>query len=783
MNKRLLRELLHLKLQVASIAVVVGIGVAVLFGFSSTYESLKQSRDAFYKQSNFAQLFLRLKKAPQSVATQLEKMEEVIRVETRLEYEALLSIPNFVEPAVGHFISLPDGEQPSMNLVFLKKGRLPYAFSEDEVVVTEGFLNAHKFDLGHRLYASLNGRRRSLRIVGVGVSPEHIFALQPGSPLPDDLHYAVIWMNQSALAASYDMRASFNSAVFEVAPGVLLEGLISRIDDALARFGGIGAFGRDKQTSHVYVREELKQLQVQALTIPIVFFLVAAFILNVVMSRMVRSQRGEIATFKALGYLDSEISAYYYKVALIIVGLGSIFGLALGAWIGDKMITLYGEFYHFPTLTYDFSLFHFFVALLISAVTASLGVSASLRGIFKLAPAEAMRPPAPHLFHRGLLERQAWFQLLTTRNRMLIRGISAFPGKALMTGLGLGFSIVILVSGLFWQDCMDFLLLAQYSFAQKESGTIQLTHALSASAVHEVRRLPGVIEAEGYRNAPVKVRARNREETTLVRGMPWAPQLMGLVSEELHEIPPPKNGIFVSEILANQLGVTEGDVIEVEFLEGRKPKVFLAVEKVVAGLMNVEILTSRKVLANILKSDDLVDQVLFRSFSNPNLLYSKLRQMPNVLSVTYRDSALIFFKENAAKFILVFAFILSAFAGAIGFGVAFNSMRVALAERDWELATLQILGFTIPEVFRLLIGEIILLMILFLPVGWMLGYLNARWLLNKMSMDNFQIPFVVDPATYLWATLILLTSTALSGVVIYRLVSKLDLIATLKSRG
>ena len=117
--------------------------------------------------------------------------------------------------------------------------------------------------------------------------------------------------------------------------------------------------------------------------------------------------------------------------------------------------------------------------------------------------------------------------------------------------------------------------------------------------------------------------------------------------------------------------------------------------------------------------------------------------MPNVLSVTYRESLRHFFDENSKKFILVFAFILSVFAGAIAFGVAYNSMRVALAERDWELATLRILGFTIPEVFWILVGEVILLMILFIPVGWILGYLNAGWLVDKMSMENFKIMVLV----------------------------------------
>lgn len=783
LKKKLIRELMHLKLQVFSIAMVVGIGVAVMFGFSSTYESLKTSRDVFYKASNFSDIFINTKKAPNAVSKQLEQLDGVVRVETRLEFDALLSLPDMVEPAVGHFISIPDGRQPEMNRISLLQGRLPTELSTNEIVVSEGFFKAREFRLGDIFLASLNGKQRELKIVGVGVTPEHVIALQPGAPMPDDNHFSLIWINESVLKASYDMRAAFNSAVVKASPGVLTDVGISKIDTILDRYGGVGAYGRDKQGSYVYVREELKQLQVQAMTIPIVFFLVAAFLLNVVMSRMIRSQRGEIATLKALGFYNVEISAFYYQISLAIVGLGAVFGLLLGAWIGSTMIQLYGEYYHFPTLNYDFSMTHFLTALLVSFATAAIGVYSSLAKIFKLSSAEAMRPPAPYNFHHSLVERSAWFQALGIRNRMMLRGILSFPGKSLMTGLGLCFSVVILISGLFWSDSMDFLLLAQYSFAQKETGSIQLTHALDSKAVFEVSRLPGVIEAEGYRNTPVKVIYRSNEQKTVMKGLPKDAKLMGLINERLQELPMPERGILISRILADQLGVEVGDTVDVEVTEGRKPQFSLRVEKIFEGLMNTELLTSRKVLAEIMKTDDLVDQILFRSYSDPTVLYAKLKEMPHVLSISYRDSVISFFRDNAAKFILVFAFILSMFAGAIGFGVAFNSMRVALAERDWELSTLQILGFTTYEVFQLIMGEIFSLLVAFLPIGWLLGYLMSGAYIKAMTMESFRIPFVIEPSTFFVATLILVLSTVLSGALIYKIISGSDMVATLKSRG
>lgn len=783
LNKKLVRELGHLKTQVFSISVVMAIGISMLFGFSSTYKSLEKSRDDFYQSSGFSNVFLNAKKAPDLLAKQLESIKGVKQVESRLEYEALISLPKFQEPAVGRFISIPDGRQPKMNRIHLTRGRIPQATANNEVVVTPGFFKAHELSLGDLFSATLNGRLRKLKVVGVGVSPEHIISIQAGLPFPDDLHFTVVWINQTALEATYDMRSSFNSAVIETNPNINELEVIAKIDQKMDPFGGHGAYGREKQVSYFFVKEELNQLKTHALMIPVIFFLVAAYILNVVISRMVRAQRGEIATLKALGYLDSEVASYYFKVTSVIVFFGAVIGLGLGHWLGRAMIDLYGDFYRFPTLKYDFTYLELLLSIVVSLMVALAGAYFSLRHIFQMQPAEAMRPPSPPSYQKAFLESQAWFRQMQIRTRMNLRSMVNFPVKTTLTGLGMCFSVVILVSGLFWQDCLDFLILAQYSFVQKESGRIQLTHDVSPRAVKEVESLQGIVEAEGYRQSVVKVKFGTREETTSIKGFPDQARLQGLVDEDLRDIALSKSQIFISRILSDQLKVGEGDTIDIEFTEGREPKFQLKISRIVDSLMSNELITSRRTLAQMLKSDDLVNQILFRSLQDTSVLYTKLKSMPNILSISYKDSALEFFEQNSARFIGVIAVIISIFAGAIGFGVAFNSLRVALAETDWELATLRILGFTTPEVFFILFSEILILLILFLPVGWVLGYWNGRVLLNMMSVEAFQIPFIIDPMTYAWATLILFASVSVSAFFIFRLVARLDLVATLKSRG
>lgn len=783
LNIKLLRELRLAWAQLISIAAVIGIGIAVLFGFRSTYTSLDLSRNQFYSDAQFADVFARVKKAPLSILQKVRSLEGVQQVDARLEFDSLLFLKNRTEPGVGRFISIPDGLNSNLNQLLILEGQRPRAQSLSEVVVSEGFFKWHQYKLGDRIQATLNGQKREFQIVGVGVSPDNITAHPPGSPLPDDVHFALFWINASALSMFYDMESSFNSVSLRVSNQNQLPAVKQQLDQILDRYGSAGAFDRSQQPSAVSVENELTQLQVQALTIPFLFFIAAAFILNIVISRQITAQRAEIATLKAVGYYDREIGFYYFKYAGLIVTIGTLIGLGVGAGIGKWMIDLYGTFFHFPSLRYLYSVPDFLIAFVIALVTVIAGVWSSLRRLFQLPPAEAMRPPAPVSYRNDRLDQSFWFQNLATQTKLTVRSILSSALKTFASGLGFCFAIVILITGLFWSDSMDRLTLIHYRFEQRETGSIQTTHPLERKAVTEIANLSGVLYAEGYRRVPVKVRFENKEKHTALTGFPLNPKLRSLVNPSFRNIVVPENEILVSRVLVDQLGFQTGDTIEVEVVEEKKPKFQLKVTRVVDLLMSNELITSRSHLRRVIQSDDRVDQILFQSIANEAVLHTQLKEMPHVLNVSYKLGAMKFFEENAETFLIYFAAILSFFAGIIAFGVTFNSLRVTLAERDWELATLRILGFTKPEVFKLLLLEVVFVFFAFLPLGIVMSYYSARWLLSEMMTDAFSIPFVIDKITYFWATSVVLMSIAVSGFFIYRLIAKSDMVETLKARS
>ena len=161
--------------------------------------------------------------------------------------------------------------------------------------------------------ATINGRRKSLTIVGIALSPEYIYQIAPGAMFPDHARYGVLWIARQPLATAYDMEGAFNNVTLTLTRGTNEQDGDRSLDDILKDYGGIGTIGRKDQFSNRFLTEELKQQRTIATVFPVIFFGVAAFLLNVVISRLIRLQREEVATLKAFGYSDFAVGLHLHQ--------------------------------------------------------------------------------------------------------------------------------------------------------------------------------------------------------------------------------------------------------------------------------------------------------------------------------------------------------------------------------------------------------------------------------------------------------------------------------------
>ncbi len=784
LDRKVLRDLWHVRGQALAIALVIASGVAVLVMSLSTRNALIRTKDAYYERYAFAHVFARCKRAPGHLISRIAAIDGVQVVQTRVKGLATLDIAGFDEPVLGQFVSIPENGDPALNRLVLRRGRWIRASQPDEVVLDEPFAEAHGFVPGDELVAVLNGNRRTLSVVGIALSPEFVFSMGPGALMPDARRFGVLWMGSEALAAAFDQEGAFNDVSLQLTWGASSAEVIERLDRILEPYGGVGAVARREQGSNWFLMNEIDQLSTMSMILPSIFLIVSAFLTNMVLARLVETERTQIGLMKAFGYGTRTVAAHYTKLVLVIAGLGILLGWAIGTWAGRMNTGTYAQTFRFPILFYRPDAASFAISALMTLSAALLGTWAVVRRAALLAPAQAMVPPSPPLYRKSLLARTRLGQWLDQPTRILVRHIAREPWRALMTAGGVACSVALLVMALQWYDAIDYLVERYFFDSQRQHVTIGLAEPQASSVVADFRHLPGVMAVEPMRIVGADLHFGTVTHRGSVTGVPSNAQLMPIFDEASMAVYEPlEGGLILGSRLAEKLGAEIGDAVWVEILEGRRSEAMLPIVALIETSIALPAYLHIRALDRLLRERPGVEYVnlLVDPHEEANL-YRRLKDLPAVSSVLLRRAAIRSFDESVAKNMLIFVSLFCAFSCALGFGVAYNAARVALSERGRELATLRVLGFHRSEVSYILLGEVGLLILLSLPTGCLLGRALTILMASAFDTELFRIPLGIEPSTYGLAVCIAVVATLLSAGIVRRRVDRLPLIEVLKTR-
>jgi putative ABC transport system permease protein len=782
LDRKLLRDLWEMKGQALAIAAVIAAGVTMFVTYLSNFDSLRRTRDEYYQATRFADVFASVKRAPSSLEARIAALPGVEIVATRVVADVTLDVPGMVEPATGRLISLPEHGRPRLDDVYLRRGRWIDPARPDEALASEVFCEAHGFHPGDRVAAVINGRRRWLTIVGVALSPEYVYGIRPGDIFPDRRRFGIFWMGRRALASAFDMEGGFNDVALKLARGGSVTDAMRRLDRLIEPYGGRGAIPRSLQSSAWTLENELTQLQTFGFITPLIFFGVAAFILNIALTRALALQRTQIAALKALGYANRAIGWHYVKWGLVIAAAGGVAGVVAGAWLGAGLMGLYNEFFRFPVLDYRLSTGVAVVSVVASLGVAALGAQSAVRRAVRIPPAEAMRPEPPARYRRSLLERLTHGARLTPATRMVVRNLESHPTRTLTSIVGIAFAVAVLFVGLAFLDVLDVLINQQFVMSMRQDATVTYVEPRSGRATHDIRHLPGVLEVEPVRNVAVRLRAGHRWRTLAITGLPASPQLNRIVDRDGRVMAPPPGGLVLSRMLGDILSVRPGGLLRVEVLEGRRPALDVPVAALVDDSVGLQAYMRVDAVRRLLREGGVVTgAALTLDPAAVDRFYAEVKLVPAVAGVAMREAALQNFRETMAESMNLQIFFNVLFAAIIAFGVVYNSARVSLSERAHELASLRVLGFTRGEISLILLGELAVLTLAALPVGAAIGYLLGELILAGFNNEIYRLSFVVAPATTAWSFLVVILSAFVSGLVVRRRLDHLDLVAVLKT--
>lgn len=780
LDRKIYRDLWVLRGQVLTIALLIAAGVAVFIASLSNYHTLLRSQAEHYASEQFADVFATLERAPNALLDRVRDIPGVGLAEGRVVAAARLDWPGEARPLAGRLVSLPRVGQPTLNRLVLASGVWPDPSRPEEVLINVAFAAARGVVPGDGLAVVLEGRSRRLRVVGTAYSPEFVFASRAGDPLPDSGGFAIIWMGETAAAGAFDMVGAFSDLVISLAPGANAAPVIDAVDRMLAPYGGRGAYARRDHPSHRFLEDELTEQRTVAVVTPILFFGVAAFLMAIVIGRVVEAQRGQIAALKALGFPTGPILRHY----VLLVGLVALSGAALGVLAGDLLaraiVESYRPFFVFPAMEHRLEAWPVAVALLASLALAVAAAWRAVARVVFLPVSESLRQATPTAGRRFGAKRSA---RLSPRAAIAWRGMIGRPIRTGLSILGVALAVPLVVLGQFWFDALGALLDLGFERVDRADAFAVLNRPVPAGELDAFAAAPGALLAEGQRIVPVRLSAGHRSHRIALTGLPTDGDLRAPREADLARVPLPREGLLLGARLAGKLGVRVGDEVTIEVLDGARPVRSVVLAETARDAMGYLALMERDALNALLREAPTINAVAFRV--DPTLadaLMARLSAMPAVEAVSVKATWLRLFETTVMGLIRVSAYIVTGFGLLIAIGVVYNSARVAFQERAWELASLRVLGFTRAEVSHILFAELAAVVALGVPIGVVL----ARWLvvalLGARHNESFDLPAIVSPSTLATAALFVAASALASACLVRRRVDRLDIVSALKAR-
>lgn len=792
LTKKLWRTVRSTRGQFFAVTAVVMVGITIYISMATTSYNMTRSKETFYREYNFADYYFHVIRAPQGVIRQIEAVPGVVKATGRIQKDVPVIKENG-ERATARLTSYPLPMETEVNRLLLLSGRLFEKYPESsggEVLLDPKYAEANRLAPGDTVTIVAEGRQVPLTVAGTATSPEFIYVIKdPASWIPEPETFGIFMVPHNQAEQILNLSGQVNQVLVKLAPGTDEEKVAEAVKAILAPYGNLASYPRKEQMSASVLQGELEQLRTSAFFLPSIFLGIAALIEFVMLGRMVKTQRLQIGTMKALGYSSYQIMLHYAGYAVMVGFFGALFGSLPGILLASSFSGAYAQFFNLPEVISGVNLKAILYGLILSlSVGAVAGLIAS-RGVLGVRPAESMRPESPRKVGRVPFENWTWlWHRLDIAWKMSLRTTNRNRFRTAVTLVGVIFATGMLVVALFSNDMVGYMLDKQFYQDQRYDYFVRFTAPVQQGELLAVSRLDGVLKVEPVLEVPVRLHFRGRSQEELLVGMPPDTSMRRLWSDTGRPLKLPEQGLLVSRSTAAKLKARVGDEVRVETLLGLGPSRWSVMK--IAGV-NQEFVggtsyTTLEQANRVLQESRLVSGAMLKvAPGRAGQVEEELREMTGISSILSRQKALEGFNEQL-QYMYYFVSIMVAFALILGFAIVYNASVMSFGERKRELASLRVMGFTVREVSGLLLKENLLQTLagvaLGLPFGRLLaeGYINAMMRSEAYTLYSFEV--VIYPLTYVLSALggILFVTVAYRFAV--KNVLKLDLVEVLKTR-
>lgn len=778
LNVRLIRLMKKSLGQVIAVMTVIVVGLLVYTAMKMSALNLENTLNEYYNLTNFADMYVQVVKIPSNAIDDIKNKYGITEAQGRIVSDVPLKVEDKDEKVTIRVTSLSNNEE-NINDIFLIDGEGIRDKNKD-VLLIEQFAKARNIAVGDVLKLQISGRQYNLDVAGIVASPEYIYVMENEQtllPLPDK--FGVAFVADEFARQSFGFGNSYNEVVLKVKDENQIDKIEDKLEKVLKKYGVKRIIVKENQLSNRMISEEIKQLETMSKVVPVIFLGVAALIIAVMISRMVKKDRLPIGVMKALGYRNIEIISHYTKYSLVIGVIAAIIGTNLGMMLAGALTKLYLQYFNIPILKANY-----YFRYVINAVLLAGGfcITAGLLGgrkILKILPAESMRPEAPKSGKRILVERiKILWNNLSFSWKMVMRNIFRSKKRFLfiLFGISLSFGMLFMT---FYQFSATFSIFEDhYGEFQRMDYNINFSKPMNKRVIKDLENIVNIDSIEPKVEFPFEMNNGWKSKVVNVIGVERDTIFYNFQTLDDKSINLPHKGIVLSENLAKFLDLNRGDEVTIKSFIPHREDIHIEVKDIIKQNLGINAYMDIRQMQSSLLDKELITGAYFNSKDD---VKKKMINLKNVTSIQSLQDLKNIFKQFLSMIISSIG-VMVIFSGILGLAVVYNSTIMGISERRMEFSSLRVMGFSRKEIFMMIVKENLVMTFFGIFAGIPIGLSFVRGIEEGFSNDLYTLRGDVGLEIYIYATLFTACFVIIAQLFTLRKIYRLDFMEALKSR-
>jgi putative ABC transport system permease protein len=763
--------------QYMAITLISMIGVMLLSGMSVVYLTLSNTVNNFYDECNLADITVAYYGGiDEKGVNNIKSLDGVSSAEGRIKLTAESNDDD------SSFLVKSISNSTKIDKVIIQNGRMPK--DDTECLVNTRYAQENKLSIGDKINVKINDSDYKLSISGTCMDAEYAYLVKNSaeSMIPDFKNYGLLFIHDSMIKKIAG-GTFYNEVVVKATPNSNCNNIINDIKNTNKDFHFSSAKLRKDQQSFVKLDSDISTARSMAKIFPYIFFLVAAAIIFITMSRTVQNEIGQIGIMKALGISNFRILSQYfaYSISSCLVGgiVGNVLGIIFLPMIQFKNYTL---LYMIPELKLYGYLNYVICSIAVVLLFGIIASYLSARKALKSVPAQCIRNMQTKKARKIWLEKRKFvWNHLSHKSKLICRNIFFNKRRALLSSLGIIGCVGLLLCGFGLKDSTERFIQMNFDKIQKYDAMVAVNRQIMWNDETKLKE-KDIRTCDKVSIIPVMLNSVEDYSTSLYV-LDKDNQSIQLYDTSGNKISLPEEGAIIPYKLVRDYGLKVGDIITLTLQSDAYD--FKKLKIKVAGISELYVSQDIYISEDYFESLDTKPSITgyyitFNDNADSDSIIKQLKDEDITASVSVKSKLKAQFDTlyQSTKTTVYLLIIMSA---CLALMVIFNISAINIYERSRDLATLKVLGYHKKELNSLIYVENIAITVWGIFWGVIFGILIYKQILLSSESISMYYPFRITASMVLFSVVLTFIFTAIANFLLKPKINSIDMVESLKS--